>query len=371
MIYLDFAATTPMREDVLTVFNEATKKYYGNPSSLHDIGTEAERALALCREQIANTLDGKATGVYFTSGGSESNILAVRSLLAGNKHRGKHIITSKIEHASLYHLFEQLEQEGYDVTFIGVDELGQICIDELEKAIRADTVLASIQHANSENGVIQPLAEIGNILDRHGVIFHTDAVQTFGKIPVNVTDCKIDSVSVASHKLYGPKGIGACYMAPTVRWESQYLGATHEAGFRIGTVDVPSVIAFTTAVQIAVREMDKEQRRLQQLRCYLLQHLAPLQDKITVEAHPNAQLPNIIGLTFRNVQGQHIMLECNRYGIAISTGSACQVGEQNPSRMMLAVGKTVEEANSFVRLSFGLTTTEAHVDEVCNVLERI
>src|SRR5699024_7288934 len=251
MIYLDYAATTPMREDVLTVFHTMAKKYFANPSSLHDLGTEADKALTLCREQIVSALHGKGTGVYFTSGGSEANVLAIRSLLAGNKRKGNHIITSKVEHASLYHLFEQLELEGYEVTFIGVDELGRVRLDGLKQVIRKDAVLASIQHANSETGVIHPLQEIGDILEAEDVIFHSDAVQTFGKVQVDVTRCKMDSVSVASHKIYRPKGTGACYIRPSVEWKGLYYKATHEHGFRIGTVDVPSVISFTAAVQMA------------------------------------------------------------------------------------------------------------------------
>lgn len=371
MIYLDFAATTPIREEVLHVYHDVAKQVYGNASSLHDIGTKADHALTLCRERLADLMNGQQDGVYFTSGGSEANIVGVRSLLLGNNEKGKHIITTEVEHASLYNLFQQLETEGYDVTFIGVDTNGQVQLDELRKAIRPDTVLASIQYANSETGVIQPIKEIGAILKQHHVIFHTDAVQAFGKIPLDIVACQIDSVSVASHKVYGPKGIGACYIAPSTRWKSQYVGATHEGGFRVGTVDVPSVVAFTSAAELMGQEAMKEQKRLQQLRERLIKKLVPLEHEITVEGHPKDQLANIVGLTFKRVQGQHIMLECNRYGIAISTGSACQVGQQHPSRMMLATGKTAEEANSFARLSFGLTTTEAEIDTVAETLKKI
>lgn len=371
LVYLDYAATTPIRDDVLKTFNEASKKFYGNSSSLHDVGTEANRALSLCREQLANVIEGKKEGIYFTSGGSESNFLAIRSILLGNQSKGKHIITTKVEHASLFHLFEQLQEEGYEVTFIGVDEYGRIKVEELEKAICEETILASIQHANSETGVIQPLVEIGEILARHDVIFHADAVQTFGKIPIDVRRCKIDSLSVSSHKIYGPKGIGACYVDPAVKWMSQFPGATHEGGFRMGTVDVPSVIAFTKAVQLAIQQMPVEAERLSKLRHQFIEKIRPLQKYLTIEAHPSKQLPHIVGLLFRHLQGQHVMLECNRHNIAISTGSACQVGEQNPSRMMLATGKTVEEANGFVRISFGLKTTSDHIQKVCQVLENV
>jgi len=372
MIYLDYAATTPIRPEVIAVYNEVAEQYYGNASSLHDVGTKAERAITLCREKFAQFLNGEKDGVYFTSGGSEANILAVRSLILGNNSKGRHLITTEVEHASLYHLFKQLEIEGYKVTFLGVNAKGQIDIDELRQAIQPDTILASIQYANSETGVIQPVAEIGALLKQHQVIFHTDAVQAFGKIPLDVEFCKIDSVSIASHKIYGPKGNGACYIRPDVQWNSVHTGATHQNGFRMGTVDVPGVVAFTTAAELLINEATTEQARLQRLRTYFIEKITTTtQGEIQVEGHPTEQLPHIIGLSCNKVQGQYIMLECNRYGIAISTGSACQVGQQEPSRTMLATGKTVDIANSFIRLSFGLQTKEEEVDKVVTVIEKV
>lgn len=371
MIYLDYAATTPMRPEVLEVYSGVARRYYGNASSFHDLGTKANQALALSREQLAEMIGGKREGVYFTSGGSEANVLAVRSLLLGNTAKGNHIITTEVEHASLYNECKQLETEGYDVTFLQVDQYGRIQLDELARAIREDTVLASIQHANSETGVIQPIEEIGTLLQQHDIIFHTDAVQTFGKIPIDLERAKIDSLSIASHKLYGPKGVGACYIRPNVRWKSTYEGATHEGGFRPGTVDVPSVVAFSTAANLLYKEARAEKERLQALRVHFIEKMIPLADDIHIEAHPKAQLAGIIGLTCHKVQGQHIMLECNRYGIAISTGSACQVGEEQPSRTMVASGKPTNIANGFFRISLGLHTTRKDIDTIASILEKI
>lgn len=371
MIYLDYAATTPIRREALDVYQEVAERYYGNASSLHDIGTKANEALALCRKQLADMVNGESEGVYFTSGGSEANILAVRSLLLGNLSKGNHIITTEIEHASLYNECKQLEKEGYDVTFLGVDEHGRVKIDELFNSLRDDTVLVSIQHANSETGVIQPIEEIGSLLQERDIIFHTDTVQTFGKIPIDIQKMGIDSLSIASHKLYGPKGVGACYIRPEVRFRSVHEGTTHEAGFRPGTVDVPGVVAFTTAANLHVAEAKDEQSRLHDLRTYFLKKLSRLMADIQLEANPHAQLPGIIGFTSQKVQGQHIMLECNRYGIAISTGSACQVGQSQPSRTMLAVGKEENIANGFFRISLGIHTTKEDLDTTVSILEKI
>lgn len=371
MIYLDYAATTPIRREVLDVYQEVAEHYYGNASSLHDIGTKANEALTLCRKQLAEMMKGENEGVYFTSGGSEANILAIRSLLLGNLSKGNHIITTEIEHASLYNECKQLEKEGYDVTFLGVDECGRVQVDELFQALREDTVLVSIQHANSETGVIQPIEEIGTLLQEHDIIFHTDTVQTFGKIPIDIQKMGIDSLSIASHKMYGPKGVGACYIHPKVRFRSVHEGTTHEAGFRPGTVDVPGVVAFTTAANLHVAEAKEEQSRLQNLRTYFLKKISSLDEHIQLEAHSKAQLPNIIGFTSPKVQGQHIMLECNRYGIAISTGSACQVVQSRPSRTMTAIGKPDNLAKGFFRISLGAQTTKEDLDKTVAVLEKI
>ena len=371
MIYLDYAATTPICREALDVYNQMATTYFGNASSLHDMGTKAEQALLLCREKLADIINGQGEGVYFTSGGSEANHLAIRSLIKGNEAKGKHLITTEVEHASLYELFKQLEKEGYDVTFLKVDQHGQIQLEELKQSIRNDTILASIQHANSETGVIQPMKDIGGILQEKNVIFHTDAVQTFTKIPIDVDAYQIDSLSIASHKIYGPKGVGACYIRPDVKWKSVQEGATHESGFRMGTVDVPGVVAFATAAEINERIAHNEYERMQRLRDVFIEKVTTLIKGIQIEEHTSQQMPGIIGLTSDRVQGQHIMLECNRHGIAISTGSACRVGETEPSRTMLAMGKTKDIANGFFRLSLGKQTTKEELNQAIQVLHDI
>lgn len=371
MIYLDYAATTPMSEVALRAYNEGSQLYFGNASSLHDIGTKAREALQLCRKQHSLFLNGETEGIYFTSGGTEANIFAILSIVQAYRSKGNHLITTKVEHASLFHLFQQLENDGFEVTYLDVNEHGTIQLDTLKKAIRPTTILASIHHANGEIGTVQPLEEIGEILEAHQIVFHSDCVQSYGEVQIDVKKWKLDSVSVSSHKIYGPKGVGFCYISPSVLWESIYDGTTHEDGFRPGTVDVPSILAFTAAAQQMMETMVERAANYKQLRAFFLQEIKKLSNKIVVEQSLEAQLPQIIGLTCLHVQGQYMMLECNRHGICISTGSACQVGMESPSRTMLAIGKSESEAKCFLRISLGSKTTKEEIEQTVTVMGNI
>ena len=371
VIYLDYAATTPMDEVALDVFVKASRKYYGNPSSLHNIGSEANTVLDVCRGEIAKLINGQAEGVYFTSGGSQSNILAIRSLVDGNSAKGNHLITTEVEHSSVYNVFQMLEAEGYDVTYLPIDSSGKINIKHLKEAIREDTILASIHHGNSEIGTIQSLEEIGQLLKKKDILFHTDCVQTFGKVSIDLEACHIDSLSLSSHKIYGPKGVGACYIRPEIRWTMQVTGTTHEKGLTPGTVNVPGILAFTTAAQQMTKRMKENELKCHELRKRFIKGLTQIDHDICVYGHLNSQLPSIIGLTVAGVQGQYVMLEFNRYGIAISTGSACQVGQQNPSRTMLSMGKNADEAKQFIRISLGSSTEVEHIDKLLQTLKMV
>ncbi|WP_456278132.1 IscS subfamily cysteine desulfurase [Bacillus sp. AK128] len=371
MIYLDYAATTPMRDEAIQAFIEASKQFYGNPSSLHDIGTKATSLLDTCRGELAKLISAEPQGIYFTSGGSESNILAIRSLLHGSSKHGDHLITTKIEHSSVFNLFQQLEKEGYEVTYLSVDHNGQIDLDELKNSIKSTTVLASIHHANSEIGTVQPIEKIGKLLHDQKVLFHSDCVQTFGKLPINVKTSYIDSLSISSHKLYGPKGVGACYINPELQWAPYFEGTSHEKGFRPGTVNVPGIASFLSAAQLIHEEMTAESERLLKLRQLFLRGMKERDLPIEVTGHPTNTLPHILGVSIKGMEGQYAMLECNRYGLAISTGSACSVGKQAPSKTMLAIGKDASTAKQFVRLSFGKWTTEADIDHALNTLDKI
>lgn len=371
MIYLDYAATTPMSTEALDVYQQVAKHYFGNSSSLHDVGTASQHLLETCRLETAKLINGKKEGIYFTSGGSESNFLAIRTLLKGNERKGRHIITTSTEHSSVYHHFVGLEKEGYDVTFLDVDHHGIISLQQLEETIKAETCLVSIQHANSETGVVQPLEAIGKLLKERNVLFHSDCVQTFGKIPIDVESLHLSSLSVSSHKIYGPKGVGALYINPAVSWQPLYEGASHERGMRAGTVDVPGIAAFVSAAQLMHHAMNSNREKYEELRGYFLEKMKELTLPIIVEAEDAVCLPHILGLRLPGIEGQHVMLECNRKQIAISTGSACQVGAQSPSRTMIASGKTAEEAREFIRLSFGKDTTLAHMEAAVKALIEI
>lgn len=367
MIYMDYAATTPMSEEALQTFIQASQQYFGNEQSLHDTGTSAAALLQACRKDFASMIGGKEQGVYFTSGGSESNYLALQSLLAVHGP-GSHIITTEIEHASIRNYFRELEKQGYHVTYLPVDQYGMIDPQILENSITEQTVLASIQHANSEIGTIQHIEKIGLMLKKYNVVFHTDCVQTFGKIPIDVQSMHIDSLSVSAHKLYGPKGVGACYINPQIRWQPTFEGTSHESGFRPGTVNVPGIASFITAARHMTEKMEEEAARLKQLRRLFVDGLHSMGYLISVEGHPTSCLPNIVGITIKGIEGQYTMLECNRHGIAVSVGSACQIGKQEPSKTMLAIGKEVEEAKQYVRFSFGVHTTEEHIYKTLEVL---
>ena len=371
MIYLDYAATTPMSEDSLHVYGEVNRNFYGNSSSLHDIGSSANIFLETCRSELAKLFNGKEQGVYFTSGGSESNILALQSLLLAHQHKGNHIITTNIEHSSISNFLKKLESEGFDVTYLPVDELGKVNPIEVENAITDKTILASIHYANSEMGVIQSIEEIGAILKKHNVLFHSDCVQTFGKIPINVVTANLDSISLSSHKIYGPKGVGAAYINPSVKWDPVFPGTSHENGFRPGTVNVPGIAAFISAASVMSVSMNENYQHFLHLRNQLKDGLTGVSDRIEWIEHASDQLPHIVGLRFSGIEGQYTMLEFNRYDVAISTGSACSVGKQAPSKTMLALGKTPEEAKQFVRISFGNTTTSSDITKVISICKTI
>ncbi|MGM0874411.1 MAG: IscS subfamily cysteine desulfurase [Bacillota bacterium] len=372
LIYLDYAATTPISDNALNIYVKASKNAFGNSSSLHDIGEMAAKTLQASRKLITDVIGGHEKGLYFTSGGSEANILAIQSLLNGVDLNKKHIITTQIEHSSLYTFFQKLTTEGYEVSFLKPNEQGHFTLDALKKELRANTGLVSIQHGNSEIGAVQRIEEIGPFLKEHGILFHSDCVQTFGKLPINVEKAQIDSISISSHKIYGPKGIGAAYINPSVFWQPVIPGTTHEAGFRPGTVDVPGAAAFATAAKDISAVMNDNTERLIGLRSLFIDLLQPYKDKITLlNENTEYTLPNILPLVVDGVEGQYMMLECNRFGFAISTGSACQVGMQAPSRSLLAIGFEEQKAKQYIRISLGKETTSEQIESFIQVLVNI
>lgn len=373
MIYFDYAATTPMSDNALSVFTQASKTYYGNSMSLHDIGTAADALLSACREQLARALNGHKDGIYFTSGGSESNFLAITSLAKANSTKGKHILTTPFEHSSVMSSLHYLEDHGFTYSFVSVNDDGLIDIDDLKQKLQDDTILVIMGHVNSEIGCIQPIHQIGNILQKKGILFHVDAVQSFGKMPVDVKKNHISSLSISSHKLYGPKGVGACYINPSSHWQPFLEGGTHEYGFRQGTVNVPGIAAFITAMSDAIESMEDEWNRIEKLRKYFVDELIERKLPVFIEGPANTlhTMPQILPLRVSGIEGQLVMLECNRQGLAISTGAACKIGQSKPSKAMIAIGRTEMEAQEFIRLSFGKRSTKEEVNEAMRILERV
>lgn len=371
MIYLDYSATTPTSDHALHIYNEVARNYFGNPSSLHDIGSMADQLLQTCREELASCIHGEGRGIYFTGGGSESNYLAIRSLVKAHEHKGKHLITSSVEHASVLYTFKLLEEEGFDVTYLPVNSYGEVLLDDLQDALTGQTILVSITHANSEIGTIQPIEAIGDLLERKKIVFHSDCVQSFGKLPIDVKKAKLSSISISSHKVYGPKGVGACFISPDVKWKETLPHTTHEKGFRQGTVNLPGIAAFITAAQEVVAHIEAEAERCRKLTQRLLQGVRGHGWRIVLEGHPERRLPHHLGLRLPGMEGQYAMLELNRYGIAISTGTACLASQQGPSSTMLAIAKTNMEANEFIRITVGQPTTESDIERTIQVLHQV
>ncbi|WP_377887577.1 IscS subfamily cysteine desulfurase [Alkalihalobacillus sp. R86527] len=366
MIYLDYAATTPMSDRAIEVYTKVARSYFANSQSLHDEGTSAAKLLEIARQTIATEINGDPSGVYFTSGGTESNVLTINGLV--RKHKSGHLITGKAEHSSIINTFQQLEREGFDVTYLGYDDKGQIQIDELMKEIRDDTILVSIAHGNSEIGTLQPVEAIGSELSRRGILFHTDAVQTFGKVQIDVKNLNLTALSVSSHKLHGPKGVGACYIDPSESWQATLPGTVHEKGFRPGTVDVPGIFAFTAAVEEAATNVDANHAHCNELREGLLNELS---GRDVVIEGGRCGLAHIVAIRLKGIEGQYVMNELNQKGIAVSTGSACSIGQQSPSKTLKAMGRTDDEARELVRISFGKHTTKEEIVKTSEVMKGI
>lgn len=371
MIYLDYAATTPMRDEAIEVYKEAARKYIGNPSSIHDYGTSAKNIVDKARTDIAQMINAKSRGLFFTGSGSEANQLALLSLARGNSQQGKHIISTRAEHSCVRNTMKILEQDGFEITYVPPDDYGRVEIDVLAGHLRDDTILVSIHHGNSEIGTIQNLKAIGKLLKKKDILFHSDCVQTFGKIPVDVKKMNLDSISISAHKIYGPKGMGAAYINPSVRWKPVFPGTTQEKGFRPGTVNAAGVASFLAAAKLSIHEMEEEHKEDQQLRELLMGELKKLSFDITFEGHPEQVLPNILGLRIHGMEGQYAMLECNRHGLAISTGSACSVGTEKASASMVALGRSEQEAREFIRLSLGKHTTEDDINQSVQIIEKV
>ena len=351
MTYLDYAASSPMNERAVVAYSEVASKMYGNPSSLHDVGGQAASAIAWARKVIADKLGVNPDGVIFTGSGTEGNILAILSLARSEKH-GRHIITSMAEHTSVHAAMNALEREGFEVTRLSFTESGVIDLEELKAAIRPDTTLISIQHVNSEIGTIQPVLEIAKLAKLHGVSYHVDCVQSFCKLNIATFGKEVDAITISAHKIGGPKGCGAIYLNPFVRATPVFPGVTHERGLRGGTLDTPSIVAMAVAVEDYQYNFNYQWA----LREKLIKSLHHEKFQV-IEGVFTQQLPNICGICMKGIEGQYVMLKLNEKDIYISTGSACDINSASGTKAILAMGKSVQEARQFFRMSFGVQTT--------------
>ena len=365
MTYLDYAASSPMIERAIVAYQEVASNMYANPSSLHDAGGQAGSAITWARNVVANRLGVNPDGIIFTGSGTEGNILAILSLARSEK-RGRHIITSMAEHTSVHAAMNTLEREGFDVTRLPLTKNGVIDVKMLKAAIRPDTTLISIQHVNSEIGTIQPVLEIAKLAKSYGIPYHVDCVQSFCKLDVAAFGNQVDAITVSAHKIGGPKGCGAIYLNPFVRVTPVFPGVTHERGLRGGTLDTPSIVAMAVAV---------EDYR------YDLQYQWALREKLIKSLHHRAfqiiegigtqQLPNICGICMNGVEGQYVMLKLNEQRIYISTGSACDINSASGTKAILAMGKSIQEARQFFRISFGVKTTMNEIVKSARALSHL
>ncbi|WP_088035853.1 IscS subfamily cysteine desulfurase [Evansella clarkii] len=370
MIYLDHAAATPMSPTALGAYVKAAEEYFANTSSLHEQGEKSKQLLEKCRAETAQIIQASPNEIFFTSGGTESNILALEAIFSANGQADSHVITSAAEHPSVQTFFKKLESKGIEVSYLGVDSSGQISVEELKQTIKRNTVLASIQHVNSETGTIQPLHEIGTVLRESGVIFHSDCVQSFTKLPIQVDKLPADALSFSGHKIYGPKGTGAVYLSSRIKWDSVNPLTTHESGFRPGTINLPGIASFTAAAIESVENQTSGLKYIRGLRELFFEELKPFTQKFLVEGSSDeAQLPHIIGMGIEGYEGQYILLTLDRYGICISTGSACQSGKQDTSVMMQALNRTPQEARRFFRISLGVNNTKEEIIRTAEVIK--
>ncbi len=367
-IYLDYAATTPVKREVLEEMLPYFSEKFGNPSSIYSYGREGKQALDLARDRVAKALGAKQDEIYFTAGGSESDNWAIKGIAFANKDKGNHIITTKIEHHAVLHTCEALEKEGFEVTYLNVDRYGLIELEELKNSITDKTILITIMFANNEIGTIQPVREIGQIAREKKIYFHTDAVQAFGNVKIDVEDLNIDLLSISAHKIYGPKGIGALYIRKGVKIASFIHGGAQERRRRAGTENVPGIVGFGKAAELAVQNLDNHIQHQLRLRNKLVNGILDKIDYVRVNGHPEQTLPGTVNLAFEFIEGESLLLSLDMIGICCSSGSACTSGSLDPSHVLMAIGLPHEIAHGSLRITIGDFTTEEDIDYVLEEL---
>ena len=371
LIYLDNAATTKTSPEVVEAMLPYFTENYGNPSSVYGFASANKEVIAKQRETIANVLGAKDNEIYFTAGGTESDNWALTATAEAYASKGKHIITSKIEHHAILHTCAYLEKRGYEVTYLDVDENGLVEPADVEKAIRPDTILVSVMFANNEIGSIQPIAEIGKIAHDHGALFHTDAVQAFAQVPINVDECNIDMLSASGHKLNGPKGIGFLYIRKGVKIRSFIHGGAQERKRRAGTENVPGFVGLGKAVELAAASMKERMEKESAMRDYLISRIEEEIPYCRLNGDRMKRLPNNVNFSFRFVEGESLLIMLDMKGICASSGSACTSGSLDPSHVLLAIGLPHEIAHGSLRMTLGADTTKEEIDYTVDCLKEI
>lgn len=371
LIYMDNAATTAVKPEVFEKMKPYFMENYSNPSSVYSFAGEAKKVVDDARDIIAGALNAKAAEIYFTGGGSEADNWAIKATAEAYKNKGKHIITSAIEHHAVLHTCGWLERHGYEVTYLPVDENGTVSPEKVEEAIRPDTILISIMFANNEIGTIEPIKEIGEIAKKHGVLFHTDAVQAFGHVPIDVQEMHIDMLSASGHKFHGPKGIGFMYMRNGLKLGSFIHGGAQERSRRAGTHNVPGIVGMGEAAQIAMEQLEANAAKETEVRDYLIARVEKEIPYIKVNGHRENRLPNNINICFRFIEGESLLIMLDQKGICASSGSACTSGSLDPSHVLLAIGLPHEIAHGSLRLTISEDTTKEDADFVVDNLKSI
>ena len=371
IIYLDNAATTKTAPEVVKAMLPYFSEHYGNPSSIYSLGTESKKVVSEVRESIAKSLGAANNEIYFTAGGSEADNWAIKATAEAYVQKGKHIITSAIEHHAVLHTCEYLEKRGFEVTYVGVDENGILKLDELEKAIRPDTILISVMFANNEIGTIQPIKEIGRIAKEHGVLFHTDAVQAYGQLPINVDEYQIDMLSASAHKLNGPKGIGFLYIRKGLKTRSFIHGGAQERSRRAGTENVPGIVGLGAASERAFARMEEKTKKEIELRDYLIRRIEEEVPYCRLNGDRTRRLPNNVNFSFRFVEGESLLIMLDMRGICASSGSACTSGSLDPSHVLLAIGLPHEIAHGSLRLTLSEENTKEELDTTVEAIKEI
>lgn len=371
IIYLDHAATTPTRKEVADAMYPYFTEKFGNPSSIYGIAAQNKNTISQARETIAKTLNAKPEEIYFTAGGTEADNWAIKSVAEVYKQKGNHIITTKIEHHAVLHTCQYLEKNGLEVTYLDVDENGKIKLEQLEKAIRPTTILISVMFANNEIGTIEPIKEIGKIAKSHDILFHTDAVQAYGQLPIDVDEYQIDMMSASGHKLNGPKGIGFLYIRKGLKVGPFIHGGAQERRRRAGTENVPGIVGLGKAVELAFADMEERRKKETELRDYLMDRIMSEVPYVRVNGDRTDRLPNNVNMSFQFIEGESLLIMLDMKGICASSGSACTSGSLDPSHVLLAIGLPHEIAHGSLRMTLGFENTKEDIDFTIDAIKGI